>query len=89
MTKTESKLVRKMKYDEVKLGEEVKPSLVPLLGAALIFPASVLFWVFNYWVSVITSSVQIDEIDGNLQFLRFYILYKTLSFLFPHYTVLN
>ena len=55
-----------MKYDEVKLGEEVKPSLVPILGAAIIFPLSVLFWIFNYWVGVISSSgaEEGDLVDG-------------------------
>jgi hypothetical protein len=57
-----------MKYDEVKLGEETRPSLVPILGAAVVFPLSVLFWLSNYCVGVITSSDddESDMIEGQI-----------------------
>jgi len=50
-----------MKYDELKLGKKKNPSVVPLLAASVIFPVSVLFWIANYFLNII--SLKDDDLE--------------------------
>ena len=51
-----------MKIEKVKIGRKESSSFLPILGAAVIFPLTVIFWGFNYVFRVVTVD---DEIEGN------------------------
>ncbi|CAG7832486.1 unnamed protein product [Allacma fusca] len=50
-----------MKLDRVGIGEKRGPSVLPILGAAIIFPLSVVFWVVNSVLEIITTD---DDTEG-------------------------
>ena len=50
-----------MKLDRVSIGQKKGPSVLPILGAAIVFPLSVLFWILNNFLQIITTN---DETEG-------------------------
>jgi uncharacterized protein (TIGR00297 family) len=80
-----------MKYEEMKLGDKVTPSLLPIVLMAIIFPTSVIFWVLNFFFGIITTtaiSYADDEytVEGadTMTPTRF-LLASTVSVLFTTY----
>lgn len=60
-----------MKYDELKLGEKTNPSILPLLAASIIFPVSVLFWVVNYFIQIV--SLGDEDFDDGMYWIQFQV----------------
>jgi len=42
-----------MKYEEITLKKKIRPSILPILVAGIVLPASICLWMLNYLTSVI------------------------------------
>lgn len=54
----------KMKYEEMQLSEKTKPSVTPVIAAAIIFPVTVILWVLNHYGGVVESGEGDWEDEG-------------------------
>lgn len=53
-----------MKYEEMQMGHKTKPSVLPVIAAAIIFPVTVIFWIINHYGGVIESGEGDWEDEG-------------------------
>ncbi|CAL8110544.1 unnamed protein product [Orchesella dallaii] len=53
-----------MKYEEMELGQKTRPSVLPVIAAAVIFPVTVIMWILNHYGGVIESGEGDWEDEG-------------------------
>lgn len=53
-----------MKYEEMQLAQKTKPSVLPVIAAAVIFPVTVIFWGLNHYGGVVESGEGDWEDEG-------------------------